>query len=52
MQSSSVLVDLIDGDLQAGVVLDLDDSVGCAALAGDVLVLRSFLPFLLAAPTD
>ena len=33
---SAVLVDLCDGDLDRSVVLGLDDTVGCAALAWDV----------------
>jgi len=38
---STVLVNLADGDLNAGVVFGLDDAVGGAALAGDVAVRRS-----------
>jgi len=33
---AAVLVDLADADLDAGVVLGLDDTVGRAALAWDV----------------
>ena len=33
---AAVLVDLGDGELDGGVVLGLDDTVGCAALAWDV----------------
>lgn len=35
---ATVLVDLADGDLNRGVVVGLDDTVGCAALARDVAV--------------
>lgn len=35
---SAVLVNLCDGDLDRGVVLGLDDAVGCAALAGNVAI--------------
>jgi hypothetical protein len=35
----AVLVDLGDGDLDRGVVLGFDDSIGSAALARDVAVL-------------
>ena len=35
---AAVLVDLGDGELHRGVVLGLDDAVGCAALAWDVPV--------------
>ena len=33
---AAVVVDLCDGDLHRAVVVGLDDTVGCAALAGDV----------------
>lgn len=35
---AAVLVDLANGDLNRGVVVGLDDTVGCAALARDVAV--------------
>lgn len=40
---AAVLVNLADGDLHRGVVVGLDDAVGCAALAGHVAVGRVFL---------
>ncbi len=33
---TAVLVDLGNGDLDGGVVLSLDDAVGCAAFARDI----------------
>ena len=36
LDSTAVLVNLGDGDLDGTVVLGLDDAVGSAALAGDV----------------
>jgi hypothetical protein len=38
---STVLVNLSYGDLDRCVILGLDDAVGCAALAGDVAVIKS-----------
>lgn len=38
---STVLINLSDGDLDRGVILGLDDAVGCAALAWDVAARES-----------
>jgi hypothetical protein len=37
---SAVLINLADGDLDRGVILGLDDTVGRAAFAGNVAVKR------------
>lgn len=38
LDGTAVLVNLGDGDLDGSVVLGLDDTVGGAALAGDVAI--------------